>query len=321
MTPAPDIPLARTRDTLDPADYRRIRRRLRDASWVTIAPGVFAEARAWHRLHPHEKHRLRVEEVSARLTTPAVLSHFAAASIWGIDVLGDWPELVDVTIDRATGGRTSGAIRRRAWGLEHCARVGFGIHEVTTPAQTALDLARILPFVRGVSAIDQAIWSERPGGALTSLADIAERQDAAPPVRGDARARRALHAARPLSANVRETQMRLLVEALGFGPVRLQERRVLRSGRVVFGDLYFPGADHWLEVDGRGKYLSPEYTHGRTPEQVVIDEKNRENEIRREVRGFSRLEARDADNPQRVYDILTADGLVSRRPRPRTASR
>ena len=50
---------------------------------------------------------------------------------------------------------------------------------------------------------------------------------------------------------------------------------------------------------------------------IVIDEKNRENEIRREVRGFSRLEATDADHPRRVYDILTRDGLRSRLPRPR----
>ena len=56
---------------------------------------------------------------------------------------------------------------------------------------------------------------------------------------------------------------------------------------------------------------------GRDPAAIVIDEKNRENEIRREVRGFSRLEATDADHPRRVYDILTRDGLRSRLPRPR----
>lgn len=111
--------------------------------------------------------------------------------------------------------------------------------------------------------------------------------------------------------------MRLLVVALGFPIPRRQERRTLPSGRCVFGDLSFPDADHWLEIDGRGKYTSPEYTGGRTPAAVVIDEKNRENEIRREVRGFSRLEATDADHPQRVYDVLTADGLRSSKPRPR----
>jgi hypothetical protein len=57
-------------------------------------------------------------------------------------------------------------------------------------------------------------------------------------------------------------------------------------------------------------------TGGRSAAETVIDEKNRENEIRREVRAFSRWEALDADNPQLIYDILTAAGLPSTKPRP-----
>lgn len=287
-----------------------------DGTWVRVAPGVFVTGAEWRRLTPMAQHRIRVEEVMARSRTPALISHFAAAALWQIDVLGAWPTRVDVTIDRATGGRSGGAITRRALGREGRASVPFGHHRLATPAQTALDLARLLPFLRGVTAIDQALWTGRHGGALATAADLSALLDEAAPARGDARVRRALEASATLAANVRETHMRLLVAALGFPTPRLQERRVLRSGRLVYGDLYFPDADHWLEIDGRGKYLSPEYTAGRTPSAVVIDEKNRENEIRREVRGFSRLEATDADRPQRVYDVLTADGLRSTKPRP-----
>ena len=136
------------------------------------------------------------------------------------------------------------------------------------------------------------------------------------PRRGDVRARRVIDSAETLAANVRETQGRVVIAQLGFPASRPQERRELRSGRVVFGDRYFPEYDHWLEIDGRGKYLSPEFGPDRDPGEIVIDEKNRENEIRREVRGFSRLEATDFDHPRRVYDILTADGLPSSKPRP-----
>ncbi|MFT3798505.1 hypothetical protein [Microbacterium sp.] len=316
MTPTPDVQLARTREFGDTPDYRRLRRHVRSGAWTRVAPGVYASTPQWRALAPIARHRLRVDEVSARLDGPAVLSHFAAAAVWGIDILGAWPELVDVTIERASGGRSGGAVRRRALGLAGVARVGFGRHEVTSPAQTVLDLARMLPFVRAVSAIDQAIWTGGRGGALTTKAEILALLDAGPPRRGDARARRAVAAAEPLAANVRETQMRLLVIALGFGEPRLQERRVLRSGRLVYGDAYFPEQDHWLELDGRGKYLSPEFGQSRAPAEIVIDEKNRENEIRREVRGFSRLEAADLDHPRRVYDILTGDGLHSSKPRP-----
>lgn len=316
MMPVPEIPIVRRRELTAHPDYRRVRRHLRERTWTRIAPGVFVSSAEWRALTGIGRHRLRVEEVLARLEAPAVVSHFAAAAVWGIDLLGAWPDAVDVTIPRATGGRSGGAIRRRALGLERVERVPFGAHEVTTPAQTALDLARILPFTRAVSAIDQTLWSGRRGGALATKDDILALLGTES-VRGDARARRALAASASLAANARETQMRLLVIALGFPDPRLQERRRLRSGRVVFGDLYFPEADHWLEIDGRGKYLSAEFVAGRTPAAIVIDEKNRENEIRREVRGFSRLEATDADHPQRVYDVLTADGLRSRKPRPR----
>ncbi|WP_336625846.1 MULTISPECIES: hypothetical protein [unclassified Microbacterium] len=316
MTPTPDIRIVRRRDLMDAPDYRRLRAHVRAGAWCRVAPGAYARGAEWASLTPRQQHRVRVEEVVARLDAAVVVSHFSAAAVWGIDVLGAWPTLVDLTTPRASGGRSGGAIRRRALGLDGVATVGFGAHEVTTPAQTALDLARCLPFVPAVTAIDRAISTRRLSGALTDRSEILALMDANGPRRGDARARRALAASDALSDNVRETQLRLLVIALGFPLPRLQERRVLRSGRLVFGDLYFPEEDHWLELDGRGKYRSPEFGPDRDAAEIAIDEKNRENEIRREVRGFSRLEPADLDHPRRVYDILTADGLRATRPRP-----
>lgn len=245
-----------------------------------------------------------------------MFSHFAAAAEHGMDIFGAWPTHVDVTIGRAGGGRSSGAIRRRALGLDGVQRAPFGVHQVTTPAQTALDIARVAPFLVAASAVDQAIWSGRPSGTLTTKDELLRLLDAGPSRRGDVRARRVIEQAEDGAANPRETQARVILTHLGFPPSYSQERRVLRSGRLVFGDRYFPEHDHWLEIDGRGKYLSPEFGPERDPAAIVIDEKNRENEIRREVRGFSRLEAADLDFPRRVYDILTADGLPSAKRRP-----
>ncbi|HOQ22130.1 hypothetical protein [Microbacterium paulum] len=311
------IVIARTRELHDPPDYRRLKRRLHSGSWCRVAPGAYARASEWEALRPIQRHAVRVGEEALRVDAPVVFSHFAAAAIWGIDVLGEWPTRVEVRIPRATGGRSSGAIRRRALGIDGLELAEWRDHRVTSPAQTVVDLAHDLPFARAVSAIDQAIWRDRPGGALTTKDAVLDVLNGTPARSGSARARRAVQASEPLAANVRETQMRVLVQDLGFARPRLQERRVLASGRLVFGDLYFVEADHWVEIDGRGKYLSPQFGTGRDPAAIVIDEKNRENEIRREVRGFSRLEATDADHPRRVYDILTRDGLRSRLPRPR----
>lgn len=223
----------------------------------------------------------------------------------------------------ARGGRSSGAIRRHPRDLD-AIEITFagdapgpcGIHFVTSPAQTALDLARVEPFLRGVSIIDQAIWAERPGGELTDTAAIRRLLGGAPPHRGDVRALRALSFATPLAANVRESQSRVVLARLGFARPRLQERRVLPSGRMVFGDFYWPDHDHWGELDGDTKYLDATMLKGRSAADAVIDEKNRENEIRREVRGFSRWQPSDADHPRRLYDILTRAGLPSALPRP-----
>ncbi len=310
------IVVSRRCEQLDPVDDKRRRRLVAEGSWTRVIPGAYVLTTQWKLLRPIEQHQVRVHEVARRLDPGAVVSHLAAAAELGIDVLGAWPTAIDVTIERASGGRSGGSVRRHALGLEGVERVPFGMHEITTAAQTALDLARTLPFVRAASAVDQALWVGRDGGALTTRDAIVALIEAGAPRRGDVRARRVIESAETLAANVRETQGRVVIAHLGFPASRPQERRQLRSGRVAFADRYFPEHDHWLEIDGRGKYLSPEFGPDRDPGDIVIDEKNRENEIRREVRGFSRLEATDFDHPRRVYDILTADGLPSSKSRP-----
>lgn len=310
------IEIIRRTDRDERLDDRKLRKLIAAGTWTRVAPGAFARAAEWRTLDPLEQHRARVQEVARRMRRPAVLSHFAAAAIHGMDVLGHWPRLVDVTVPRSSGGRSSGDIRRHTRGLGDPETLDWGIHRVTTPAQTALDLARILPFVEGVAVIDQAIRLERPGGSLTTRSEIEGLWDLGHRHRGNPRALRAILFANPLAANVRESQSRVVLARLGFPTPRLQERRVLRSGRLVFGDFYFSDYDHWAELDGRGKYRSPQFGTDREPAEIVIDEKNRENEIRREVRGFSRWEPADADRPRYLYDLLTADGLPSSLPRP-----
>lgn len=310
-----DVLVVRRSERVDPVNDRRLQREVAAGRWVRVTAGAYVRREDWNALTPIERHRLRVTEVARRLEPGAVFSHFAAAATWDMDVLGSWPTRVDVIIPRATGGRSGGAVRRHALGLEGVERVPFGEHEITTPRQTAIDLARMLPAVRAAGVVDQAIWTGREAGPLTSKGEIVELLVTAPFRRGDVRAARAIEDAEAETANVRESQARVVLAQLGFPASRPQERRVLRSGRLVFGDRYFPEYDHWLEIDGRGKYVSPD-AHDQDAADIVIDEKNRENEIRREVRGFSRLEATELDHPRRVYDILTGDGLPSSRRRP-----
>jgi len=75
-------------------------------------------------------------------------------------------------------------------------------HWITSPAQTAIDLAGILTFMKAVIALDQAPWAKRSGGALTDVAALRSVAVRAP-MRAAARVLSGIDFATPLSDSVR----------------------------------------------------------------------------------------------------------------------
>lgn len=57
----------------------------------------------------------------------------------------------------------------------------------------------------------------------------------------------------------------------------------------MYTDYYWKKVGLVGEIDGREKYMKPEYLKGRTPSQVVIEEKEREDAIRATGRRVFRL--------------------------------
>ncbi|MCC2033798.1 hypothetical protein [Microbacterium allomyrinae] len=96
----------------------------------------------------------------------------------------------------------------------------------------------------------------------------------------------------------------------------LQRRFRLPSGRKADVDYYFEEFDHIAEFDGTGKYLDPALLKGRTPEEALIAEKDRGDELQRAVRAFSRWRTPAHKDPRLLYDILRRAGLPSRSARP-----
>jgi hypothetical protein len=313
----PFIAIHRRRDRDGrPTNDRRLARELEKGAFVRVAPGSFVPGDRWRALRGIDRHYVRVIEVIDRARSPLVVSHFAAAAAWGIDLIGRWPELVDVLVPRTSGGRSSGRFRRRTTSHSDPATVEWRGHAITTPAQTALDLARVGTFTAGVIALDQVRWGRRKGGALATLADLESLEAADPRRGGAARVRAALDFSTSLSDSVRESEGRVLIDRLGFPPPVLQRRFDLPSGRRADVDYYFEEFDHVAEFDGTGKYLDPELLKGRTPEEALIAEKDRGDELRRAVRAFSRWRTPAHKYPRKLYDILTGAGLPSRLARP-----
>lgn len=299
----------------EPVNDRRLRSRVANGEIVRIAPGSYADAAAWRALRPIAKHAQRVWEASARLSPGRVFSHFSAAALLGIDILGSWPAVIDTVIEPGSGGRSSGGIRRHARSTAEADLVRWRDHWLTTPLQTASDLIAAVPFLQGVVVADQSLWNRRSGGPLVVANDL---RDAARsrPGRGSARARRAADFATDAADSVRESQSRVVIATLGFPPPLLQVPFMLKNGRTAFTDFFWEGHRHIGEFDGLGKYRDPALLAGRTPEEVLVAEKDREDDLRRQVHAFSRWRTPALESPRLLYDILTSAGLPSTRPRP-----
>lgn len=319
MTWLNEPPLAtvfrRTENDGEPVNDRRLRARIDCGDVVRIAPGSYADASAWVRLTPMARHAQRVWEAAARLSPGQIFSHFAAAAIWGIDIAGHWPRTIDVTLDSKRTVRSSGLIRRHGRLLDDVLEVPWGRHALTDALRTTIDLTRELPFADGVASADRALWRKRPGGQLVSPSELLEGALSVDG-RGCARAERAAGFASEASDSIGESRSRVWIDVLGFPRPELQTRFQLTSGRAAYTDFFWPDFSHIGEFDGAGKYRDPDLLRGLSPEAALLAEKDREDDLRRQVRAFSRWRNGALRHPRQLFDILSSAGLPSRRSRP-----
>lgn len=309
----PTRAVLRRRDEFgDPFDHRRLRRQQDAGTIVRIAPGAYLSSALWMPLSPIARHAQRVWEAAGRVEPGAVFSHGSAAALRGIDTLGDWPDVVEISVDPSTGGRSSGVLHRYPRDLGAVEVTPWGDHFVTTAAQTVADIAAARPFAEGVAAADQALWTRRAGGPLAQVDDL-RRVANDYPRRGAGQVRRVVEFARPGADSVRESHSRVLIVHFGFPEPELQHRFVLPSGRTAYSDFWWPDHEHAGEFDGLGKYLDPRLLKGRSPRQALVEEKDREDELRRMVRAFSRWRVPELEQPRRLYRILSDAGLPSSR--------
>lgn len=293
-----------------------LRRFVSTGTITRIARGSYLPSQQWQSLEPMEQHRLRVLEAVKRSRMPLVLSHHAAAAMWGIRILGQWPSTIDIVVDRTSGGRSSGAFTRHSTSLDDLEIVELDGVLLTSPAQTAVDLARSMRFADAVASMDSALHRPRRGRPLCTQREIDEIVDRSSGRRGCRRAAAAAAFASPLSDSPEESHSRVQIHLLGFPPPELQVLIRLPDDRTVFPDFFWRRYNHAGECDGRSKYSDPGFLRGRTPAEAVIDEKNRENQLRQVIGIVSRWEPRHLYPPKQLYDILVRDGLPSSTPRP-----
>ncbi|WP_297343162.1 hypothetical protein [Amnibacterium sp.] len=252
---------------------RTFRRAVERGELVRVRRGVFVAASRWHNLQPIERHRLTV--AAAVDAAPALtVSHGSAAALWGVPMVGPAPVDVEVLCSPTNGTRREGGFHRRASRDLEIEVVDLEGMRVTSVLRTVVDLAASLPFREGVVAVDWALARGIDREGMSRLAMTihwagALKRAVAAIAFGDAR-----------SGSPGESVSRALFREMGFPAPELQTRFSDRTGLIGLTDFYWR---RWLligEFDGLAKYRSDALLRGRTPAQVVTDEKRREDRLR-----------------------------------------
>jgi hypothetical protein len=247
--------------------YRRADAVTQDAARVAD-DAYLARVRATHLLSPK----------------PLVFAGLSAAVVWSLPVIGSWPPQIYEASPFAGGGRSTPTIVRSYTGgpVEWVERDGV---RVTTLARTVVDVARTELFGRSVTMMDAAVGGQ--DGALNQLVrhpvtkqQVTEELQRLGRVSGSSQCRAVINFADGASGSPGESLSRVGMHLLHLPAPELQVPFSDREGLIGIVDFCWHKYHLIGEFDGAGKYLRDELRNGRTTDQVMVDEKRREDRLR-----------------------------------------
>jgi hypothetical protein len=175
--------------------------------------------------------------------------------------------------------------------------------EVVDAAETAVGAVIDTQFAAAVILLDDALRSGLSTGAVDELAE-----------RFEGRGRRHLDRVRAASdvrhESVGESFCAARLAELGLSDVVPQQEFVFEDGSVARVDFWLPSRRIVIEFDGRQKYTDRDMLGGRSPDDVLWDEKRREDRIRPLVDAFVRVRWWHLVDPDRLRALLRSHGVV-----------
>lgn len=283
---------------------RQMALRCTSGELIRVRPGVYVRSEFWQKLPPWDRDHVRIRAAVEQGRSPRILIQQSAAVIWGIPVIGDSSEIL-LLANASSHGRRRGELRWTTRRLLEPVTSLYGL-QLTSRAQTVLDMAAYLPFERAVPAMDHVLRPDpvrrRPPlsrdalrGLALLLPDQAKR----------ARALRVIDFADSRSESPGESYSRAVLHRRGFPPPDLQHEVITPAGRFRT-DFYWKEHSLVGEFDGAVKYgangsaLPPTW-------DTLTNEKRREDAIRSTGAAFVRWSwANISKSPQ------DPDGLVQR---------
>ncbi|WP_261165011.1 hypothetical protein [Microbacterium sp. Marseille-Q6965] len=279
------IPTPRRLLAADGLSDRAIRAAVREGALRRIRRGFCADAADWSAGYAEAHERALAQAAHAAARFAPVFSHTTAAALHGLPLVDHDADRAHVMARQSRSGGSNAAVLRHRDRWDGCSVELAGLR-VTPLARTVLDVARCTRRTTALACADAALRRVGliPGTrALDIGAAEALRRDAlaladdargAPGIR---RAREVIGLADPRAESPGESVSRLHLHDLGFRGIGVQVA-VAAGGSVYVVDLEFAGI--LGEFDGAAKYLDAGMRGARSAEQVVWDEKRREDRVR-----------------------------------------
>jgi hypothetical protein len=254
-------------------DERALQRAAASGRLARLRSGAYVTTAVWNALSAGDRRRLEVAAM-AEMHASYVASHRSAAALWGVPTIRRHDGLVHARVTMAAGTRTEHGVRKHAVVDvdQHLTRVE-GV-TCTTLERTVLDLAATEAFDEAVVAID---WALAHGATKDRLRDVLDEWA---PARGRRRIETAIDFADGASGSPGESVSRVQIAEAGLPAPVLQQAFFDGRGLVGYVDFWWPAFRLIGEFDGLKKYREADLLAGRSPGQVVVAEKLREDRLR-----------------------------------------
>ncbi|MET8774137.1 hypothetical protein ABZV58_03835 [Nocardia sp. NPDC004654] len=281
-------------------------RELHGPMWRRVHRGAYIRAEQTEGLRVEERHLVLTRAVAEGASREAVVSHVSASVAHGLTHWKVPLARVHLTRDRSTGGRVTPRVTVHSTRTDPDEVVRIGELRVTSVARTVVDLARTVPFEQAVVIGDSALRLGK-----TTRAELSDQLARATGRPGAPAARRVVDFLDGRSESAGESRSRVAMHAAGLPSPEPQAILESSTGRFIGRvDFLFPELGAIGEFDGLVKYGAA-LRGSRTPEEVVIAEKAREDELRALGWIVVRWTWNDLDNPASWLTRLTRAATIT----------
>lgn len=298
-----------------------------------VRRGAYIRTADWKRLRAMQQYELQATAVQLAARHQPVLAHATAAALWGLWLVGT-PTLIHVMTEVTTGGHNSNDVRQHRGSLTDGV-IQCGPFRLTDKLTTVMQLIVSLDFPRAVAVCDSSLKvfdrqraynSFGPIGAAPGISvpiwqttymqgpplrqeELQAAAEMLPSKAAALRAQTVINFASELSGSAGESMSRAKMHMFGFPTPVLQKKYLLRDSSTALVDFWFEELNLVGEFDGKEKYLRVDWAGGASIQDRIMQEKDRENQIRAQGVGFVRWTWAEMLNKERFIRLLKQVGL------------